>query len=195
MLAQLVAVHAPDDLRVAVCAAADRMPAWEWVKWLPHAAHPDQTDAARPDAAGRAGSVRSETMLDGLLATGPGSIRTAGTRSAARSWSWSSTAARSHGSDHLDTGGGLEGVVVLDLGHAPPRALDRGSSCWTCRRPANCRQLAVDGRTAIGGADALTVIGAEALARQLAPLRLTGADAGGETMPLAPTSGWPTCST
>ncbi|WP_433800089.1 type VII secretion protein EccCb [Actinomycetospora sp. CA-084318] len=45
MVAQLAALHAPDDVRLAVCcpdgpdAPADRA-AWDWVKWLPHARHP-----------------------------------------------------------------------------------------------------------------------------------------------------------
>jgi DNA segregation ATPase FtsK/SpoIIIE, S-DNA-T family len=48
LLAQLVVFHSPEDLRVAVCAASDRLADWDWVKWLPHAAHPVQTDAAGP---------------------------------------------------------------------------------------------------------------------------------------------------
>jgi S-DNA-T family DNA segregation ATPase FtsK/SpoIIIE len=48
LLAQLAAFHAPGDLRVAVCAASDRLAAWDWVKWLPHAAHPNENDAAGP---------------------------------------------------------------------------------------------------------------------------------------------------
>src|SRR5690606_9001033 len=46
MIAQLTVFHCPDDMRIMVCAAADRMPQWEWVKWLPHALHPEEVDAA-----------------------------------------------------------------------------------------------------------------------------------------------------
>ncbi|GGM03885.1 type VII secretion protein EccCa [Dactylosporangium sucinum] len=45
MLAQLATFHAPDDLRITVYAAADRLRHWDWVKWLPHAQHPDEADA------------------------------------------------------------------------------------------------------------------------------------------------------
>ena len=45
-LGQLVTFHAPEDLLVVVVAAPDRQPAWDWVKWLPHAQHPGRTDAA-----------------------------------------------------------------------------------------------------------------------------------------------------
>jgi S-DNA-T family DNA segregation ATPase FtsK/SpoIIIE len=48
MLAQAMAFQAPDDLRVAVCAAPDRLPSWDWAKWLPHALHPTRRDAAGP---------------------------------------------------------------------------------------------------------------------------------------------------
>lgn len=48
MVAQAAAFHSPDDLRIAVCAAPDRMPWWDWMKWLPHAMHTVRTDAAGP---------------------------------------------------------------------------------------------------------------------------------------------------
>jgi S-DNA-T family DNA segregation ATPase FtsK/SpoIIIE len=46
MLAQLVAFHSPDDLRIAVCAKEERADDWDWVKWLPHAQHPADQDGA-----------------------------------------------------------------------------------------------------------------------------------------------------
>ncbi len=45
ILAQLATFHAPDDLRIVVYAASDRLRHWDWVKWLPHAQHPDESDA------------------------------------------------------------------------------------------------------------------------------------------------------
>lgn len=48
LLAQLVAFHAPDELRIAVSAAAPRRAEWSWVKWLPHAQHSADADAAGP---------------------------------------------------------------------------------------------------------------------------------------------------
>ncbi|MEN3356724.1 MAG: segregation ATPase FtsK/SpoIIIE, family [Mycobacteriales bacterium] len=47
-LAQLVTFHSPDDLRIAVCAGTERQADWDWVKWLPHALHPTETDGAGP---------------------------------------------------------------------------------------------------------------------------------------------------
>ncbi|PPK70908.1 type VII secretion protein EccCa [Actinokineospora auranticolor] len=46
LIAQLVTFHSPEDLRIAVCATPDRLPDWDWVKWLPHAQHPVEQDGA-----------------------------------------------------------------------------------------------------------------------------------------------------
>ncbi|WP_261575955.1 type VII secretion protein EccCa [Frankia gtarii] len=48
MLAHMATFHAPDEVRIAVCASAQRREEWNWVKWLPHAQHPDDHDAAGP---------------------------------------------------------------------------------------------------------------------------------------------------
>lgn len=46
MLAQLVALHMPDELKVAVCATPDHAEEWDWLKWLPHAQHESMLDGA-----------------------------------------------------------------------------------------------------------------------------------------------------
>ncbi|MEV0993353.1 type VII secretion protein EccCa [Nonomuraea sp. NPDC050202] len=46
MIAQLTVFHSPDDMRIMICASEERMPHWEWAKWLPHALHPDALDAS-----------------------------------------------------------------------------------------------------------------------------------------------------
>ncbi|MER7001372.1 type VII secretion protein EccCa [Streptomyces sp. NPDC000410] len=46
LIAQLATFHSPEELRIAICASADRRAAWDWVKWLPHAQHLSKTDAA-----------------------------------------------------------------------------------------------------------------------------------------------------
>jgi ESX secretion system protein EccC len=48
MAAQLVTFHSPDDLRLAVLTDEAGLAEWDWVKWLPHTAHPGQEDAAGP---------------------------------------------------------------------------------------------------------------------------------------------------
>ncbi|WP_407916403.1 type VII secretion protein EccCa [Kitasatospora sp. NE20-6] len=46
VIAQLSMFHAPDELRIGLVTEPDRRDDWEWLKWLPHALHPMDTDAA-----------------------------------------------------------------------------------------------------------------------------------------------------
>ncbi|WP_307856711.1 type VII secretion protein EccCa [Catenulispora pinistramenti] len=46
MLGQLAVFHSPDELRIAVLTDERGLAEWDWVKWLPHSAHPRQEDAA-----------------------------------------------------------------------------------------------------------------------------------------------------
>src|SRR5262249_6708278 len=48
VLAQLSTFHSCEDLRIVVFAGGDRLRHWEWTKWLPHAQHPEEFDAAGP---------------------------------------------------------------------------------------------------------------------------------------------------
>ncbi|MFJ6666780.1 type VII secretion protein EccCa [Streptomyces sp. NPDC091383] len=46
MVAQLAAFHSPDELRVALLGGASARAEWDWLKWLPHNAHPHEEDDA-----------------------------------------------------------------------------------------------------------------------------------------------------
>jgi S-DNA-T family DNA segregation ATPase FtsK/SpoIIIE len=48
LLAQLITMHAPEEVRLAVVRADAHADAWDWVKWLPHAQHPATMDGAVP---------------------------------------------------------------------------------------------------------------------------------------------------
>jgi len=48
ILSALAVFHAPQDLVIAVAATEDRLPEWDWVKWLPHAQHRILRDASGP---------------------------------------------------------------------------------------------------------------------------------------------------
>jgi S-DNA-T family DNA segregation ATPase FtsK/SpoIIIE len=48
MLAQLTVFHSPDELRIAVLTDEAGLAEWDWVKWLPHTAHPRAEDEAGP---------------------------------------------------------------------------------------------------------------------------------------------------
>ncbi|MDX3850302.1 type VII secretion protein EccCa [Streptomyces sp. AK02-01A] len=48
IVAQLVTFHSPDDVWLALCVSDERRQDWEWVKWLPHNLHPQESDGAGP---------------------------------------------------------------------------------------------------------------------------------------------------
>jgi DNA segregation ATPase FtsK/SpoIIIE, S-DNA-T family len=48
MLGQLAVLHSPDELRIAVLTDEAGLTEWDWIKWLPHTAHPRLQDAAGP---------------------------------------------------------------------------------------------------------------------------------------------------
>ncbi|RKR91899.1 S-DNA-T family DNA segregation ATPase FtsK/SpoIIIE [Micromonospora pisi] len=177
MLAQLAVLHAPDDVRVAVCAGPDELPDWDWIKWLPHALHPERTDAAGPLRLVAPTVVGVEAMLDDLLAArprfDPDGRRTAGPQLVVVLDGGSVT-----GSDHLMTGGGVEGVTIVDLSTVPSRSLDRATVVLAVDTDGALGASTLEGSTELGRADALDAVGAESLARQLAPLRLTGSGRG-----------------
>lgn len=48
LVAQLVTLHAPDDVRLAWCLGPAALPGYDWVKWLPHCLDPDGWDGPAP---------------------------------------------------------------------------------------------------------------------------------------------------
>lgn len=48
MVGQLAVLHSPDDLRIALLGGEAAAAEWDWLKWLPHNGHPEETDAAGP---------------------------------------------------------------------------------------------------------------------------------------------------
>jgi S-DNA-T family DNA segregation ATPase FtsK/SpoIIIE len=170
LLAQLTVFHAPADLIVAACVGHDRRPEWEYLKWLPHALHPTRTDRLGPVRL-IAGSGRElERLLDEVIANrprfAPGNpaggpqvviVRDGGDLA---------------GCEHLTGDGGICGVAVIDLDDAGPRLPDRATIRLTVHADGTLHSHTADERGEVGLADRLDLPAAQALARQLAPLRL-----------------------
>jgi S-DNA-T family DNA segregation ATPase FtsK/SpoIIIE len=180
LIAQLVTFHAPEDLRIAVCAAPERRDRWEWVKWLPHATHPSKVDALGPVRLVASTVTTLEAILDDVLANRPRFNPAAD----------SPLIAGPHlvvvldggdiaGSDHLMTEGGVEGVTLIDLSTPPPRLFDR-SALVLHIEDGQLTSTSADAKTDVGVADILGLEEARALARALAPLRLSAASKGGD---------------
>ena len=172
LVAQAAVMHSPADLRISVCASAERIHYWEWIKWLPHNMHPTEQDAAGPVRlmAPSLGALEPMLELHDRPRFTPGSARTA-PGSLPLQVVLADGAAR-------EAGTGLEsvaGVVVIDL-TAGTAAGPGAAGPATLRlrvTPGEVYQLPKAGttETLIGVPDALTLTEAEALARQLAPLR------------------------
>ncbi|OLZ58773.1 type VII secretion protein EccCa [Amycolatopsis keratiniphila] len=178
MLAQLAVMQSPDDLRVAVCVGEDRRADWEWVKWLPHALHPERTDALGPLRLVAATVPALESMLEEELTRRPRFDPDAATRLPGPHLVVVLDGGAVAGSDHLMTGGGVEGVTVVDMSTAPPRAFDRATVLLDVAADGDLISETVDGAVSLGRADQLGEVAAEGLARQLAPLRLTAGQRG-----------------
>ncbi|MEU9319617.1 type VII secretion protein EccCa [Streptomyces sp. NPDC048295] len=48
VLSQLAFFHPPEELWIALCVADEKRAEWEWVKWLPHSQHAQEQDGAGP---------------------------------------------------------------------------------------------------------------------------------------------------
>jgi DNA segregation ATPase FtsK/SpoIIIE, S-DNA-T family len=170
MIGQLVTFHSPDELRVAVLADGQRLPEWEWVKWLPHNAHPSAADAAGPlrliaashdDLLGLLGTQFDERPdHDGT--TVPGAAEPL-------------LVVVAHGRPLPDgsrlAGPGVRNTLVLDLTGAMPG----GPKVLRLTTTAEAVEYPVADGTASAEADSLSVTGAANLARTLAPMRTGGA--------------------
>ncbi|MEU8247150.1 type VII secretion protein EccCa [Nonomuraea sp. NPDC048916] len=182
MIAQMTVFHSPDDMRIMVCAAGEWMPHWDWVKWLPHALHPEQVDAA--------GQVRlmSENLaeLDRLVGND--------LKERARFRPGSPADALPYHIVIIDGGhvphdsqlasDAIQGVTVIDLSDSTG-VVDEQSTLRLDIQPDGFFMVKIDhagkqSATRLGDPDKLDYLRAEGLARQLAPLRLSSGAAGGE---------------
>ncbi|MBW1601203.1 type VII secretion protein EccCa [Streptomyces sp. JJ66] len=180
MVAQLAALHSPDDLVVAV-AAGDRESAdrWEWVKWLPHAQH-GEVDGAGSRRLISADLVELEELLRPRLEG-----RTRFHPQAPPLLEQPHVVLILDGAAVPPTSAfaspeGMQGVTVVEVVGGELREPRGGLSVVV--RPGELRLESGRGVVYEGQPDTLARPAAEALARQLAPLRMSGG--GDEDEPL-----------
>jgi S-DNA-T family DNA segregation ATPase FtsK/SpoIIIE len=183
MVAQLATFHSPDEMRILVCAGPEWMAHWDWIKWLPHALHPDRVDAA--------GQVRlmAEDMaeLEGLVGDELKERTRFRPGAAADSLPYHVVIVDGGGvsADSQLGSDAIQGVTVIDLSEstAPvPEALTLRLDV----RQDGFHMVKIDhtgkrSSNRLGDPDALDYVRAEGLARQLAPLRASITGAGGES--------------
>jgi S-DNA-T family DNA segregation ATPase FtsK/SpoIIIE len=170
MVAQLATFHAPDDLLIAVCASAYRRESWDWAKWLPHHQHPSKVDAVGPARLFATSAAELESLLGDIIANRP----RFGTGDGAPHVVVVLDGADMAGSAHLSVPEGLAGVTILDLDSPPPRLLERSMlSLEVVGRTRELHTTTAMSVAEVGVADRLSLAESEALARRLAPLRLS----------------------
>ncbi|MFJ2091909.1 type VII secretion protein EccCa [Streptomyces sp. NPDC087901] len=179
MVAQLVTLHSPDDLVVAVVAGPEAVARWDWTKWLPHTQVPGQVDGAGPKRLFAADLAGLEPLLAGRLEGRP---------------RFGGESAPLPDQPHIvvvldggwPAGGsvpaapeGLQGVTLVEVVQAEPAAPRDGLTVMA--RPGLLRVKSGTGAVHEGVPDGISLPVAEALARQLAPLR-TGGGRDGEPL-------------
>lgn len=169
LVAQLVTLHSPRDLVVAVVAARDAAVCWEWVKWLPHVQSSGAVDGAGARRLFARDAAGLEPLLGALL-EGRGRFVPEG----------APLPDRPHVVVVVDGAGvapgsvlgaaaGVAGVTLVEV--APGDAEGpRGALC------VRVRPGVLEAECGVGVPDGLSLPAAEALARRLAPLRAGGQD-------------------
>jgi S-DNA-T family DNA segregation ATPase FtsK/SpoIIIE len=175
VLAQTAMFHAPDDLLIAVCAGPAQRPAWEWVKWLPHGLHPTRTDALGPIRLVSENIPGLEAMLDDIIANRPRFNPSESSRRVGKHVVVVLDGGNVAGSDHLMTDGGVEGVTIFDMSTPVPRNLDYATLVLDLADDGRLHSAMLNARSEMGRPDGLGIPEAEALALQLAPLRMSQA--------------------
>ncbi|MFD5076988.1 type VII secretion protein EccCa [Streptomyces sp. NPDC058371] len=176
----LAALHSPEDLTIVVAAGREALPHWEWAKWLPHVQAPGAVDGA-----GSRRLIGSDTReLEDLLAT-----RLTGRPR------FHPNAAPVTDLPHivvvldglsllpdsvLASPEGLQGVTVVEVVPGEPTGVQGDLSIVV--HPHELHLESGHGIVYEGTPDVLSYESAEALARQLAPLRM--ASGGDDDEPL-----------
>jgi DNA segregation ATPase FtsK/SpoIIIE, S-DNA-T family len=195
-LASLAAFHAPTDLRIIGWVPRYAARAWEWVKWLPHTRDPLAGEGfARAERSVTTDVLRFAEQVEALVEPRLGQAHRAAEAGGASGVVAehvvvlvdayapdADVAAVKHLETLLERGADLA-VTVVALADDPAQV---PSTCGARVElapdgTATYREAGPDGRVDLGVfADQMDRAAAEQLVRWLAPLRLTGADAGAD---------------
>ncbi|MFJ2788907.1 type VII secretion protein EccCa [Streptomyces sp. NPDC093249] len=179
LVAQLVTLHSPDDLMLAVVAARPAQERWDWTKWLPHTQVPGQVDGAGTkrlfgdDLGELEQLVRSR--LDGRPRFSRDNQPVLDQPHVVVVLDSDSTRGGLVPPDSLLAAAeGLQGVTIVEVVSGDLDEPRGGLSVVV--RPGRLRLESGGGFAYEGQPDGISLPAAEALARQLAPLRMGGGD-------------------
>jgi DNA segregation ATPase FtsK/SpoIIIE, S-DNA-T family len=170
MMVHLAVTHSPADVRICVCGPPEAIRHWEWVKWLPHNQHPYDTDAVGPARLLAPGVPELEGWLRPDLRERP----RLGPRNPPTlpCYVIVTDGCPAGGGSELE---GIDGVVMINVSAAEADtyrygilglAISGGQLFQRATDPRGSRTQVL-----LGIPDQLSLAEAEALARQLAPLR------------------------
>ncbi|MEU1401348.1 type VII secretion protein EccCa [Streptomyces sp. NPDC005728] len=180
LVGSLASLHSPQDLLIAVAAGREALPHWDWAKWLPHVQAPGALDGA-----GTRRLISSDTReLEDLLAarlTGrprfhPGAAPLLDEPHIVLVLDDLSLLPDSL----LANPEGLQGVTVVEV--VPGELTTAGGDLSVVVQPGYLSLESGHGEVYEGTPDTMSHESAEALARQLAPLRM--ASGGDDDEPL-----------
>ncbi len=175
MVGALASVHSPEDLVIGVATGPEEAARWEWAKWLPHVQDADSADGAGSRRLITTSSLALEQQLaarlDGRPRFQPGGRPLLDQPHVVIVLDGASVPPTSV----LAAAEGLHGVTVVEV--VPGEVTGARGGLSVVVRPPSLRLESGQGLVYDGVPDLLSYEAAEALARQLAPLRVaTGGD-------------------
>jgi S-DNA-T family DNA segregation ATPase FtsK/SpoIIIE len=179
VLGSLTALHSPEDLVVLIAAGQEALPHWEWAKWLPHVQAPGALDGAGTRRMIDSDVRELENMIGSRLSGRPRFHPNAAPLTDQPHIVLVLDGVSLPPDSVLADPEGLQGVTIVEL--SPGRPNGAGDLSITVR-PDALHLESADGSVYEGTPDALSQESAEALARQLAPLRM--ASGGDDDEPL-----------
>ncbi|HEX3605435.1 MAG TPA: type VII secretion protein EccCa [Candidatus Dormibacteraeota bacterium] len=169
VVAELAVLHAPDDLVLAVCTGPATAAHWEWAKWLPHVRHPHLVDQTGPLRLIGRDPDELVGLLEGELAGRRQAVR--GGDGGVRPPHLVVVCDRGGVPEALVATAGLPAVTVLAVA-----AEGRADGGGLRLRAGGDGRLEVRGEAGGGRVEGTSVAVCTALARRLAPLRLSAAE-------------------
>ncbi|RVW05113.1 type VII secretion protein EccCa [Rhodococcus xishaensis] len=190
MLMQLCSFHGPDQLQVAVVCGPDTAPEWEWIKWLPHAQHPESVDGVGTARMVYGSVLELESALGQQFSMRGQFSRSAPPTAGVPQIVVVVDGGILEGDSRVVTDGGLDSVTLLDLsGYCPRLTATRGLQLVTDSGSLGARSSA--GIETFATVDELTAQQALSGSRRLAPYRIAAQTEADEAVDGAPVAaGW-----
>lgn len=171
MLVQLCSFHGPDHVQVAVVCGPDTVSEWEWIKWLPHAQHPDAHDGVGSARMVYGSVLELESSLEPHFSMRGRFSRSAPPTAGVPQIVVVVDGGILEGDSGMVTDGGMDSVTLIDLsGYCPRLAATRGLQLVTSDGGLGARSGV--GTETFAVVDTLSAPQALSAARRLAPFRV-----------------------